>query len=172
MSTPQPSTGGQRCLVLMRHAKSDWGSESLSDHQRPLNPRGAKNSPRMADWLAEIDATPDLILSSSAARTRETVDLMTPQWAATPTTSFSDSLYLATPEAILSTVASDGLDARVLMVVAHNPGMAHLVSHFASRAIDMPTAAIAVFDVEISSWSELRSSSRAELIQFMQPKSL
>lgn len=172
MTTPDSGENEQRVLVLMRHAKSDWGDDSLSDHDRPLNERGNRDAPLMAQWLADIDTIPDLVACSSAVRTRETVALMTAQWAKTPEVSYLESLYLAHPETILKTAASDGGDARVLMVVAHNPAMTHLVSSLADKVIDMPTAAIAVFRLAISDWSELQGSSPVELIHFMRPKAL
>ena len=161
-----------RILILMRHAKSDWGDESLSDHQRPLNHRGKRDAPRMATWLAEIDMVPDMILSSSSERTRETVALMTEQWSMEPTTSFSESLYLATPETILSTIRSDACDAIKLVVVAHNPGMAHLVSSLAEEFVEMPTAAVAIFKIPASDWSSLQTSTSMSLLQLMRPKAL
>lgn len=161
-----------RFLILMRHAKSDWGDESLSDHDRPLNRRGKRDAPRMAKWLAEIDMVPDMILSSSSERTRETVDLMIGQWSIEPTTSFSESLYLATPESILSTIRSDACDATKLLVVAHNPGMTHLVSSLAEKFIELPTAAIAIFKIPAADWSSLQTGTPMSLLQFMRPKAL
>lgn len=161
-----------RFLILMRHAKSDWGDPSLSDHQRPLNQRGRRDAPLMADWLATIDMVPDTILSSSAERTRETVALMTPQWSGQPMTSFCEGLYLATPESILSTIRSDAGDAMKLMILAHNPGITALTSGLADDFIEMPTAAIAVFKISTSDWSKLQSSTPIQLTQFMRPKAL
>ena len=172
MTTRESASHDSRRLVLMRHAKSDWGHSSLADHDRPLNRRGRRDAPKMARWLAEAGAIPDIVFCSSAARTRETVSLMTPEWDDTAEVSYCEKLYLATPETILKTATSDRCDARVLMVVAHNPGIAQLVCLLADQAIEMPTAAIAIFEVSVTDWSELRSSSPTKLIQFMRPKAL
>lgn len=161
-----------RFLILMRHAKSDWGDESLSDHERPLNHRGKRDAPRMAEWLAKIDMVPDTILSSSSQRTRETVALMTGQWTTDPTVSFREELYLATPETILRTIRSDACDATKLMIVGHNPGITHLVSGLAEEFTDMPTAAIAIFKISASDWSSVQTSTPMNLMQFMRPKAL
>ncbi|MEE3099475.1 MAG: histidine phosphatase family protein, partial [Pseudomonadota bacterium] len=59
-------------LVLMRHAKSDWGDPGLGDHDRPLNDRGRRAAPRMGAWLAAQGAFPDAALLSSARRVQET----------------------------------------------------------------------------------------------------
>ena len=38
-------------LILIRHAKSDWGDAGLDDHDRPLNARGIEDAPRVGTWL-------------------------------------------------------------------------------------------------------------------------
>jgi phosphohistidine phosphatase len=163
---------GDRILILMRHAKSDWSDESLSDRDRTLNDRGRRDAPRMARWLDESGLVPDMILSSASQRTRETAELMTAEWSSEPTTLLSESLYLATPDEILRAVRSDACDARRLMVLAHNPGMAHLISHLSGEMVDMPTAAIAVFQIPETDWSNLGSSTSMSRIELMKPKAL
>lgn len=162
----------RRHLILMRHAKSDWGNESLSDHDRPLNRRGRRDAPNMAVWLADQNLVPDVILVSSSTRTRETVALMMEQWDAEPITTFTDELYHASPEEIIRVIGSDGGDARRLMVVAHNPGMTSLVSHFARDYREMATAQIAVYETACESWKQLRLGTSMHLIAQMRPKQL
>jgi len=167
-----------RYLILMRHAKSDWGDESLSDHDRPLNRRGLRDAPNMARWLADLDLIPDMILCSSSVRTRETVDTMMDVWTtepsrtAEPTISFSEDLYHATPEEIIGAIRCDGGTSRRLLVVAHNPGMTSLVSHFAQRFTEMPTAAVAVFQTDCERWNDLQPEATMQMIEQMGPKGL
>ena len=171
----QPSiqqTPSSRFLIVMRHAKSDWSEAGLPDHDRPLNERGNRDAPRMAKWLADIDAIPDAILSSTSTRTRETVQLMTPQWSREPQVSYCNALYLATPEAMLATIRSDGCDAKRLMLLAHNPGVTHFVSTLANQSVDMPTAAIAVLEVALEDWRALSAGTAVKLIHYMRPKAL
>jgi len=173
-----------RYLILMRHAKSDWGDESLPDHDRPLNRRGRRDAPQMARWLSDSDLIPDTILISSSVRTRETVALMMDTWTMEPSgtmepsetseskMSFSEDLYHASPEEIIGVIQCDGGESRCLLVVAHNPGMTSLVSHFADRFTEMPTAAIAVFQTECEAWSNLRPGTVMRMIEQMVPKGL
>lgn len=166
------STGQCRRLILMRHAKSDWGDKSLSDHDRPLNRRGMEDTPLMAQWMEENDLLPDQILCSSAERTRETVELMLQAWSANPDWSMVESLYLATPDTIVSTIRSGFSGAETLMVVAHNPGITYLASMLAGKGIDMPTAAIAVFQMTNTEWCDLDSETPLQLTHSMRPKAL
>ena len=60
-----------KTLYLIRHAKSSWDDPSLKDHDRPLNKRGKKDAPFMANILKEKNIIPDLIISSTAERAIE-----------------------------------------------------------------------------------------------------
>ena len=65
-------------LYLLRHAKSSWSDPALPDHERPLSPRGRRDAKRIADHLLELGIEPALVLCSTAARTRETLELVRP----------------------------------------------------------------------------------------------
>ena len=65
-------------LLLLRHAKSDWGSADLADIDRPLNSRGKAAAVTMARYLKENGLQPDRILCSTAQRTRETLARLLP----------------------------------------------------------------------------------------------
>ena len=72
----------------------------------------------------------------------------------------------------MDVVRSDACQCQRLMIVAHNPGMAHLASCLAERHVDMPTAAIAAFDVGEEDWMSLGYQDPLELIHYMRPKAL
>ncbi|MEM9644346.1 MAG: histidine phosphatase family protein [Planctomycetota bacterium] len=169
--TVPPSMMNRR-LMLMRHAKSDWADESLRDHDRPLNRRGRRDVPRMADWMRQLGRLPDQILCSSSTRTEETSRRLLDAWGVDVQVRLISSLYLAAPATIVDAIEEHGGDAATLLVIAHNPGMAGLVSGLAGRSIEMPTAAIGVFDVDLSAWQAFGSSRGVSLVDFAKPKEL
>lgn len=114
-------------LILLRHAKSSWTDPLQSDHERPLNARGVKSAAAIGDWLRAKGHLPTQILCSSAARTRETCDLI--RFESVPT-EFSDALYLAS-EGVLSRIIEQAHDAECLMVIGHNPGLGALALQLA-----------------------------------------
>lgn len=156
----------------MRHAKSDWGVIGQQDHQRALNPRGQRDAPRMGTWLAEHYGIPDLILASTAVRVQETLRLMMSSWTSNPPILSNDALYLSTPDTILKIIRSDAVSGDSLLVVAHNPGLQALISQLSGRSIDLPTAAMAIFDLAVSDWSERFGNDDVRLIDFVRPKGL
>ena len=59
-------------LMILRHGKSDWNAGASSDHARPLNRRGTGAAMTMGRLLTRLGEVPDLIVTSSAVRARET----------------------------------------------------------------------------------------------------
>ena len=64
-----------KSVILFRHGKSDWDAKYDSDHDRPLAKRGIRDAKRMGKFLSKRAEVPELILSSTALRTRETTKL-------------------------------------------------------------------------------------------------
>ena len=168
-----------RRLMLARHAKSSWGDMTLSDHDRPLNARGQRSAPMVAAELAALECIPDVVYSSTSARTRETWALMEPHFGGHVRVDFTRDLYLASPRMVLSTVASAPRDAETVMVLGHNPST-HALAAYLSRTgaeeeIDrlrsgFPTGAVAVVDIAGDCWSEAEEG--GELILLILPRRL
>lgn len=126
----------------MRHAKSSWADDSLSDHDRPLNGRGRRDAPRMAQHLVDMDLVPVRIVVSSAARTRETVRRMLDVLGDVEVV-IESSLYHSSPATIKGVVEAHVADVSPVMIVGHNPGMEMITSSVAQALIPFPTAAVA-----------------------------
>src|SRR6476619_4579368 len=91
-------------LYLLRHAKSSWDDPTLSDRDRPLAPRGRRDAKRIAQHLVRLGIEPELVLCSSALRTRETLELVRPALGPTPTISLEAALYAASCDVLLERI--------------------------------------------------------------------
>lgn len=156
----------------MRHAESDGGAPNGSDHLRRLSGRGQRDAPRMAQWMADHDLIPELILASTAVRVRETVEAVRGHWSDPPPVLYSHEFYLAPPETLLRCVRSDAMDAQRVMVVGHNPGLAVLVEMLAGQSLWMPTAAVVAFQLKIEDWQKLSTHSPVEAITYGSPQTV
>jgi len=137
-------------LVLVRHAKSDWGTPSIGDHERPLNDRGMRDAPRMALALAETEFRPQVILSSTALRARTTAEAFGALFGVA--VNLDRELYGAPGATLLAKAAGSG--ARRVIVVAHDPGMTELAERLSAGAIThMPTCAVASFTWDDDDWA-------------------
>ncbi|MFB1297622.1 histidine phosphatase family protein [Mycobacterium sp. pW049] len=163
-----------RTLLLLRHAKSDYPDE-VSDHDRPLAPRGVKEAALAGDWIrANVDGV-DAVLCSTATRTRQTLE----RAGITGAVEFVDRIYDATPGVVIEEI--NGVQARfdnevsTLLVVGHEPVMSSLALGLADEASSngpvaqklsakFPTSSVAVLR-STSPWDQwaLRG---AELVDF------
>ena len=125
-----------RHLLLLRHAKSDWSTDISNDFDRPLARRGRKATRRMAVWLSQYRISPDYVVCSSAARTRQTVELLFDTWTDPPTVEYRDDLYLADVATMLTVLAGCGGDHSTVMLVGHNPGCEDL-TRYLGQASDL-----------------------------------
>jgi phosphohistidine phosphatase len=112
-------------LHLLRHAKSSWDDDG-NDHQRPLNKRGRDAARLIGESLPRAVGALDLILCSSALRTRETAELALAGFGKAPPTLFEDEIYLAGAAKLMQRLSE--LDERCgsVMVIGHNPGLHEL----------------------------------------------
>ncbi len=145
--------GAMKTLLLARHAKSDWGIHGLSDHDRPLNGRGRRDAPMMAQRLANEGLRLGRIVSSTAVRARSTAD----EYAAAHGIPVVEeaALYAASARTILEVASAIPDDIDVAMLVGHNPGMHDAVAELTGAFVEFPTCAIAECAVDVGSWAEL-----------------
>lgn len=138
-------------LVLVRHAKSDWGTAGQPDHERPLNDRGHHDAPLMATALANSGFHPDRLLSSTAVRARTTADSFATALGVHVET--SAGLYAATAQEIWAAAAQT--NAQRVLIVAHDPGLSDLASELAGSDVTMTTCAVATFDIPGEKWPSM-----------------
>jgi len=169
-----------KTVLLMRHAKSDWGQADLTDHDRPLNPRGVEDAPRMGRFLRKLGVVPDLIVTSPAHRARATAEHVAEAAGYGGDLIQAAALYAAEGVAWIAAIRALPPDAKTVLVVAHSPGIeeaaALLIGPAGRRAggsvrLRVPTAAILRVDVAVDRWDDL-GAGRGVLAWFLTPKTL
>ena len=169
-----------KTLLLLRHAKSDWGDPALDDHDRPLNKRGERAATLMGRHLEDESRSIERVLCSSARRTRETLERLGDRLTGCPRVDVERSLYLASAEDLFEHLArlDDAIES--VLVIAHNPGIAHLAQILAGRGDEevlgrmrrkYPTGALARLSLAVESWAELGPGC-GRLESFTTPRSL
>ncbi len=163
-------------LLLIRHAKSSWDDPALSDHERPLAPRGRKAAERIAEHLSRASHDLDLVLCSSARRTRETLERLATAFGDAEVL-VEDDLYGASASELIDRLHEVPEPVGSLAVIGHNPGIQDLTIELATNGPELerartkfPTAAIAVLEFD-APWTELATGA-ARLVSFTVPKDL
>jgi phosphohistidine phosphatase SixA len=161
-----------KTLLVLRHAKSSWKDTDIPDHDRPLNKRGKQDAPHMGLLLRSEDLLPDLIVSSTAKRARDTVKYVAEESGYGGDILWSESLYAAEAQAYIELLSSLPAVYGRVMVVGHNPGLEELVAMLTDEWEPMPTAALAEITLQIDNWSDIGYDPVGKLVKVWRPKEL
>ena len=145
-----------KTLILIRHAKSSWDDPGLSDFERPLNDRGKKDAPAMAERLYERGIKIDAFVSSPARRARKTAEQFAKRYKKDKEDLvLRTELYMASDEAFTTVIEKldDSIDC--VAIFSHNPGITEFANMLSTTRIDnMPTASIFAVNADIKNWSD------------------
>ena len=160
-------------LYIVRHAKSSWENSFLADDERPLNNRGKKDAPIMAQHLKGVISPPEKIISSHAIRAYDTALI------------FAEAFEIEEEEVIIHkkmyhaslndlfqevTLFDDAIDS--IMLFGHNPGLTEFVNKISGSSIDnISTCGVAGIFFDVDSWQNLNHI-RGSLEFYYYPKGL
>ena len=162
-------SGLMKTLLLLRHAKSSHDQAGVNDHDRVLNGRGEKDAPQVGKRLKRERLVPDAVVSSTAVRAKETARLVAEACNYRGEIDLRRSLYLAPPEAYLETLRSLPDEPEVVLMVGHNAGISDLASRLSGDFVELPTAGLAVFEVELENWSDVSFDLEFKLREISRP---
>lgn len=168
-------------LLLLRHAKASQDSKSGSDHDRPLAKRGVRDAAVISALLHSEGLKPDLILCSTALRTRQTAAALIATWP-TLTIQYEDGLYLTSIAGAMEFLRRIE-SARTVLLIGHNPMIEHMLHTLVDRSLEndvvglqdaaakYPTGALSELALKIDAWSELDAGC-GRLVRFVKPRTL
>lgn len=170
-----------KILGLYRHAKSDWHDARARDFDRPLNARGRKGATVMARHMRDYGLEWDRVIASPAVRVAETIEIGSAAVDVQVQVNWDRRIYLASSAVLLDLLRELEGEPRSVLMVGHNPGLEDLIFDLvpddgSSPLRDVveekfPTAALAVLEIDIDSWADLREGS-ARLVHLMRPRDL
>ncbi len=160
-----------KTLFLLRHAKSSWADANQTDFDRPLNERGLSAAPLIGRFMRKKKLQPDLVLSSPAARARQTAALVIEAGQFTADLRYDERIYEASAARLLEVVTQIEERASRVLLVGHNTGMEDLVLMLTNETRRMPTAALAQITLNVETWRKARAGI-GSLDLFVKPKEL
>ncbi|KAL5972319.1 hypothetical protein ACLOJK_041572 [Asimina triloba] len=166
---PKPLT---RRLILLRHAESSWRSPTLRDHDRPLSKTGRADAAKVSRKLQQMGWVPELILSSDAVRTKETLQIMqeNARGFLEAEVYFIASFYSIaamdgqTAEHLEQTISEYARDEILtVMCMGHNRGWEEAASMLSGATIELKTCNAALLESAGNSWNEFILESRVRM---------
>ena len=157
-------------LILIRHAKSDWGNEFLKDIDRPLNDRGYADAYFLGEWFLKNKALPEQIVASTATRALNTAlifarifDFDMKRFC------LEKEIYESSVERLLSIIHEQDDARERIMLFGHNPAFTNICNELSDDLFfdNVPTCGIVALNFNISSWSELsKKTGKVDFYQF------
>ena len=163
-----------KSVILFRHGKSDWDAKYEGDHDRPLAKRGIRDAKRMGKFLSKRSEVPELILSSTALRTRNTAELAmgTGNWDID--IKFEKKIYEASLETIINIIKSIDDKYNFICLVGHEPLFSNIITLIDNKKkMKFPTASMARIIFFTGDWRKvLLDPNKCKLDWFYKPKSI
>ena len=112
-----------RTLLILRHA-SAANEPGTADEDRPLTPMGRTEAARVGRELSA--APPELVLCSTALRTRQTWQQISAELPVQPKVDFDPAIYQANADILRELVWQADDDVTSLLLIGHNPAVHEL----------------------------------------------
>ncbi|MCB0676667.1 MAG: histidine phosphatase family protein [Saprospiraceae bacterium] len=158
-------------LYLIRHAKSSWDDPSLDDFDRPLNGRGKRDAPFMAELLAARKFGPDALVSSPAKRAITTARHFADAFGVERSSIIQErGIYEASAGELLDIINDFTDDWQTVLFFGHNPAFTMLANLFTTSYIgNIPTCGIVGIELSVGRWRELERGG-GRVVEFHFPK--
>lgn len=162
-----------KSLLLIRHAKSDWGDPGLEDFDRPLNDRGKRDAPVMAHRLLDKRIRIDAFIASPAKRAAKTARIIAEEMKfKKDKIIYKPDLYLAGPEVFFTVIENTDKENECIAVFSHNEGITHFANMLTDAKVDnIPTCGVFAIKIKTGKWKDFRIAEK-EFWFFDYPKNV
>ncbi|MFZ6024122.1 MAG: SixA phosphatase family protein [Bacteroidota bacterium] len=149
-------------VLIIRHAKSSWNNAFSGDFERPLNDRGHRDAPRMAEKIKARGISIQAFLSSTANRALTTAVYFAEAYGKTKKDILlHPELYHAPELVFYDVIKTIPAEIDTAAVFSHNPGITAFVNGLTETRIDnMPTCGIFAIQFESNRWEDFNTAKK------------
>lgn len=149
-------------LLIIRHAKSSWAQAGQEDFDRPLNERGYRDAPMMAQRMLDKGISINAFVSSTANRAFTTAGYFAETYGVSKKDILGmKQLYHAYPTVFYEVIRKLEDSKTTVALFAHNPGITLFVNELTrTRIDDMPTCGIFAIRTDITSWKDFEDGKK------------
>ena len=149
-------------LLLVRHAKSSWDDLGMNDFDRPLNDRGKRDAPVMAERLSNKKIKVDAFISSPAKRAARTAKIFAKEFKTKKDNIiYKTELYLASENIFYDIIAKTDDEFESIAVFSHNPGLTDFANDLTEIKIDnVPTCGVFAVKIDAKHWADIKDAKK------------
>lgn len=147
----------RKTLHIVRHAKSSWDYDNISDIDRPLKLKGIKNAYEMARRIKIRNTLPELMITSPANRAIHTAIIFARVFEfPLSKVIVEENLYATEEDSIIDIIKKTDNSVPSLMIFGHNPELTNFANIFVKNTIDnISTAGIVSLVFDIDNWKDI-----------------
>jgi phosphohistidine phosphatase len=167
-------------LTVLRHAKSSWAEAGRADFDRPLNKRGWEAARAIGAEMTRRRMHFDLVVASTAARVRETIDGLKEAFHFSCEIRFDQQIYEAGVHDLKALVHGLPDAAGSVLIVGHNPTLQLLLLDLTDRdeagyrdqvREKYPTGALAAVTLSAEHWAKVTNGG-GQIVELILPRDL
>ena len=134
----------------------------MKDFDRPLNERGHKDAPMMAQRLLKKNIIIDAFVSSTANRAFTTSKYFAEAYGVKEKAIVKIAeLYHASADTFYKVIEQLNNDWNTVALFSHNPGITEFVNELTTTSIDnMPTCGVFAVNIETDDWKKFNISKK------------
>ncbi len=162
-------------LILIRHAKSSWKEENLSDFERPLSKRWFKELDFLKKILKKLDLKIDFVISSSSNRTKETLKNIFKSLKIKEKNIVYDKLIYDNNNSskldyYIDLISKTDNSKNNIWLVWHNYFITNLLRFLTwNENLELKTGSIVIIDFDIENWENIKNK-KWDIRFFISPK--
>ena len=142
-----------KTVILLRHGKTSFDEYFSNDHNRTLAIQGIKDAEKMGLFLSQKNELPDLVISSTAIRAKNTANLAMKMGKWKCPMSLNEIIYTGSTNDLLTIVQKQDDMLNSICIVGHEPKLSNFVDLSTNNEhTKFPTGSMAKIDFEISKW--------------------
>src|SRR5919202_5002318 len=144
-------------LYIVRHAKAEDRAIFMADHDRELTSEGIMAAARMGRYLLQKGIKPDVIISSTAPRVKDTAKVIAEQIGfEVGQIELNERLFEGGPKAYLAAVNALPATIQTAMIVGHNPDVSYFAEFLTHQSVgSMSKGAVVAVYFEDLNWAEV-----------------
>jgi phosphohistidine phosphatase len=162
-------------VYLLRHAKSDWDTPFVHDHERGLSARGKENIQFLRRFLDSKKISIDMAYISDSKRTQETFLKLNKDQEFIKSPIVLPELYEADSQTFYKLMKNTPPTVESLIFLGHNPELEEFAnallgnSNSESFFQKFPTCSLLCLGFDIEFWNELNESHKGKIVFFFTP---
>ena len=142
-----------KTVILFRHGKANCDKEFSNDHDKTLAPRGIKDAKKMGEYLSQNNNIPDLVISSTAIRAKNTAYLAMKMGNWICPLSFNEIIYTGSTNDLLTIIQGQDDAFNSICIVGHEPKFSNFIDYSTNnKHTKFSTGSMAKIAFDISKW--------------------